>query len=186
MLEKTLENPLDFKEIQPVNPKENQSWIFIGRTDAKAETPILWPPDRKNWLLKKEPDAGKKWRQEETGMTEDEMVGWHHWLDGHEFERTLGVEYGQVSLECCSPWGHKELDSTEQLNWLMFFSVSSPFIFCVPPLDLYLGGYHEVCIKYIINKSLFFPLLILSHFSLHIKIPSIFFFPLWYSCPKCF
>ena len=84
MLEKTLESPLDCREIQPVNPKRNQSWIFIGRIDAEA--PILWPPDRKNWLLRKDPDAGKDWRQEEKGMTEDEMVGWHHQLDGHEFE----------------------------------------------------------------------------------------------------
>ena len=85
-LEKTLESPLDCKEIQPVNPKENQSWIFIERTDAKAETPILWPPDVTNWLTRKDPDAGKDWRQEEKGMTEDEVVGWHHCLDGHEFE----------------------------------------------------------------------------------------------------
>ena len=86
VLEKTLENPLDSKEIQPVHPKENQSWIFIGRTDAEAETPILWPPDTKNWHIWKDPDAGKVWRQEEKGMTEDEMAGWNHWLNGHEFE----------------------------------------------------------------------------------------------------
>ena len=85
MLEKTLENPLDGKEIQPVNPKGNQSWIFIGRTDAEAETPILWLPDAKNWLFGKDPDTGKDWRQEEKGIIEDEMVGWHHRLDGHEF-----------------------------------------------------------------------------------------------------
>ena len=86
VLEKTLESSLDCKEIKPVNPQGNQSWIFIGRTDAEAESPILWPPDRNNWLFGKEPDSGKDWRQEEKGMTEDEMVGWHHWLDGHEFE----------------------------------------------------------------------------------------------------
>ena len=86
MLEKTLESPVDSKEIQPVYPKGNQSWIFIGRTDAEAETPILWPPDAKNWLIKKDPDAGKDWRQEEKGMTEDEMAGWHPWLNGREFE----------------------------------------------------------------------------------------------------
>ena len=91
VLENTLESPLDFKEIKPVHPKGNQSWIFIGRTDAEAETPILWPPDVKNWLTGKDPDAGKDWRQEEKGMTEDEMVGWHHQLDGHEFEQSLGV-----------------------------------------------------------------------------------------------
>ena len=86
VLEKTLASPLDYKEIQPVNPKENQSWMFIGRTDAEAETPILWPPDAKNWLIEKNPDAGKDWRQEEKETTEDEMVGWHHHRDGHEFE----------------------------------------------------------------------------------------------------
>ena len=115
--ETTLENPLDSEEIQPVHPKGNQSWIFIGRTDAEAETPILWPPDAKNWLLGKDPDAGKDWRQEEKGTTEDEMVGWHHQLDGHEFEQAPGVGDGQGSLAGCSPWGHKELDTTKQLNW---------------------------------------------------------------------
>ena len=117
VLEKTLKSPLDCKEIQPVNPKGNQSWIFIGRTDAEAETPILWPPDAKNWLTGKDPDAGKDWRQEEKGTTEDEMVGWHHRLDGHEFEQAPGVGVGQGNLECCSPWGHKESDTTERLNW---------------------------------------------------------------------
>ena len=95
---------LDCKEIKPVNPKENQSWIFIGRTDAEAETPILWPPDAKNWLIWKDPDAGKDWRREEKGMTEDEMVGWHHWLYGHEFEQALADGMGQGSLACCSLW----------------------------------------------------------------------------------
>ena len=112
-----LEN-LNCKEIQPDNPKGNQPWIFIGRTDAEAETVILWPPDVKNWLTGKDPDAGKDWRQEKKGMTEDEMVGWHHWLDGHEFEQALGVGDGQGSLVCCSPWGCKEPDMTERLNWL--------------------------------------------------------------------
>ena len=93
VLEKTLESPLDFKEIQPVHPKGNQSWIFIGRTDAEAETPIFWPPDVKNWLVRKDPEAGKDWRQEEKGTTEDEMAEWHHWLDGHEFEQTSGVSW---------------------------------------------------------------------------------------------
>ena len=91
VLKKTLERPLHWKEIQPVHSKGNQSWVFIGRTDVEAETPILWPPDAKNWLIGKDPDAGKDWRQEEKGMTEDEMVGWHHPLDGHEFELTPGV-----------------------------------------------------------------------------------------------
>ena len=114
VLEKTLESPLDCTEIKPVNPKGNQSWIFIGRTDD--ETPILWPPDAKNWLTGKDTDAGKDWRQEK-GTTEDEMVRWHHWLDGHEFEQVSGVGDGQRSLACCSPWGNKESDATEQLNW---------------------------------------------------------------------
>ena len=117
VLEKTLESPLDYKEIKPVNPKGNQSWIFIGRTDAEAETPTLWPPDGKNWFIGKDPDAGKDWRQEEKGMTEDEMAWWHHWLDGHEFEQALRVGDGQGSLVCCSPCGCKELDMTERLNW---------------------------------------------------------------------
>ena len=117
LLEKTLENPLDCKKIQPVHPKGNQSWIFIGRTDAEAEAPILWPPDAKNWLIGKDPDAGKDWRREVKGTTEDEMVGWHHWLDGHEFEQAQGVGDGQGGLACCSPWGHKESDTTERLNW---------------------------------------------------------------------
>ena len=101
------------KEIQPVHPKGNQSWIFIGRTDAEAEAPILWPPDVKNWLTRKDPDAGKDGRQEEKGMTEDEMVGWHHWLDGHEFVQAPGVGDGQRGLECCGPWDRKELDMTD-------------------------------------------------------------------------
>ena len=117
VLEKTLESPLACEEIQPIHPKGNQSGIFIGRTDTEAETPIIWPPDAKNWLTRKDPDAGKDWRQEEKGMTEDEMVGWHHWLNGHEFEQALGVGDGQGSLACCSLWGCKESDMTEWLNW---------------------------------------------------------------------
>ena len=117
VLEKTLESPLDCKEIQPVHPKGNQSWIFIGRTDVEAETPILWPPDAKNGLIWKDPDAGKDWRQEEKGTTEDEMAGWHHQLNEHESEWTLGVGDGQGGLECCDSWGRKESDTTEWLNW---------------------------------------------------------------------
>ena len=120
VLEKTLEGPLDCKEIQLVHPKGNESWIVIGRTNAEAETPVLWPPDAKNWLPGKDPDVGKDWRWEEKGTTEDKMVGWHHWLDGHEFEKALGVGDGQGSLVRCSPWGYKELDTSEQLNWLTF------------------------------------------------------------------
>ena len=113
---KTFESPLDCKEIQPIHPKGNQSWIFIGRADAEAETPIFWPPDTKNWFTGKDPDAGKDWRQKEKGTTEDEMVGWHHWPNGHEFEQTLGDGERQGGLTCCSPWGHKELDTTKCLN----------------------------------------------------------------------
>ena len=122
VLENTLESPLDCKEIQPVHPKGNQSSTFIGRTDVEAETPILWPPDAKSCLIWKDPDAGKDWRWEEKGTTEDEMVGWHHLLNGHEFEYTLGVGDGQGGLACCSPWGHKRSqrvghDWATELNW---------------------------------------------------------------------
>ena len=110
-------SPLDCKEIQPVNPKGNQSWMFIGRNHAEAEIPILWPPDGNSWLIGKNPDSRQDWRQEEKGMREDEMVGWHHWLDEHEFEQDPGVGDGQGGLVSCSPWGHKESDMTEQLNW---------------------------------------------------------------------
>ena len=135
VLEKTLESSLDWKEIKPVNPKGNQSWIFIGRTDAEAETPILWPLDVKSWLTGKDPDAGKDWREEDKGTTQDEMVGWHHWLNRHEFKQAPRVGDGQGSLEGCSPWGRKESDTTEQLNdwtelkWTKLLSYSS-FIFC--------------------------------------------------------
>ena len=117
VLEKALESPLDSKEIKPVHPKGTQSWIFIGRTDAEAEAPTLWPPDVKNWLIGKDPDAGKDWRQEEKRMTEDDMVEWHHWLSGHEFEQAPGVGNGQRSLACCSSLGHKESGMTERLKW---------------------------------------------------------------------
>ena len=117
VLEKTLESPLDCKEIQPVHPKGNQSWIVTGRTDVEVETLILWPPDAKSWLTGKDPDAGKDWRQEEKGTTEDELVGWHHRLNGHGFGWTLGAGDGQGGLSCCSPWACKESDMTERLNW---------------------------------------------------------------------
>ena len=115
VLEKTLENPLDFKEIQPVH-SGNQSWIFIGRTNAEVEAPVLWPPDVRSWLIGKVSDAGKDWGHEEKGETEDKMVGWHHQLNGREFEQTLGDGEGQGSLACCDPCGHKESDTTYQLN----------------------------------------------------------------------
>ena len=117
VLEKTLDSPVDCKEIKPVNPKGNQPWIFTGRTDSEVKTPILWPPDEKKWLNGKDPDSGKDWRQEEKGMTEDEMVGWHHLLNGHEFEQAPGVGERQGSLAWCSPWGHKALDTNSELNW---------------------------------------------------------------------
>jgi len=112
-----LESPLDCKEIQPVHPKGNQSWMFIGRTDAEAEAPILWPPDAKNWLLGKDPDAGRDWGKEQKGTTEGEMVGWHQRLDAHGFGQIPGGSDGERSLGCCSLQGHKESDTTEQLNW---------------------------------------------------------------------
>ena len=119
VLEKTLESPLDCKEIQPVHPQWNQSWIFIRRTDAEAEAPILWPPDAKDWLIEKVPDAGKDWKWEEKGTAEDEMVGWHHRHNGHEFGWTPRVGDGQGGLVCCHPWGCKDSDMTEQLNYLL-------------------------------------------------------------------
>ena len=125
VLEKTLESPLDCKEIQLVNPKGNQPWIFIRRTDAEVEAPILWPPDEQSWLIRKDPDAGKDCRWQEKGMTEDEMVRWHHWLNGHDFEQAPGVGDGQGSLVC---WGHKESDMTE---WLSNDSCTSFCLSCV-------------------------------------------------------
>ena len=115
--EESLESPLDCKEIQPVHSKVDQPWVFFGRNDAKAETPILWPPHAKSWLFGKNSDAGRDWGKEEKGMTEDEMAGWHHWLDGCEFEWTPGVGDGQGGLACCNSWGCRESDMTEWLNW---------------------------------------------------------------------
>ena len=117
MLEKTLESPLDCKEIQPVHSEGDQPWDIFGRNGAKAETPVLWPPHAKSWLIGKDDDAGRDWGQEEKRTTEDEMAGWHHWLDGHESEWTPGVGDGQGGLACCDSWGRKESDTTEQLNW---------------------------------------------------------------------
>ena len=128
VLEKTLESPMDCNEIQPVHPKGDQSWVFIGRTDVEAETPVLWPPDAKSWLIWKDPDAGRDWGQEEKGTTEDEIAGWHHQLNEHEFDQALGVGEGQGNLVCCSPWGHNELDTTEWLNWTEYWAC---FYVCV-------------------------------------------------------
>ena len=155
LLDKTLESPLDWKEIQPVNPKINQFWIFIGRTDAEAEAPILWPPDVKSWLIRKDPDSGKDWRQEEKGMTEDEMVGWHHWPKGHGFGWTPAVGDGQGGLASCGSWGHKESDMTEQLNWAELIHISRPFeppsyLSSRPtPLDWYRA---PVCVSWAIEQ----------------------------------
>ena len=135
VLEKTLVSPLDCKEVQPVHAKGDQSCVFIGRTDAKAETSILWPPYANSWPIGKDPDAGKDWRQEEKGTTEDEMVGWHHRLNGHEFGWTSGVDDGQGGLACCSSWDRKESDMTEQLNWTeLKASFTLPGWFCPKPL----------------------------------------------------
>ena len=125
VLEKTLESPLDCKEIQLVHPKEDRSWVFIGRTDVEAETPTLWASDAKSWLIWKDPDAGKAWGQEEKGTTEDGMVGWHQGLNGHGLGWTPGVGDGQGSLVCCGSWARKELDTTEQLNWTERFFLNS-------------------------------------------------------------
>ena len=125
-----LESSLDSKEIKPVNPKGNQSWIFIGRTEAEA--PTFWPPDVKRWLIGKDPDSGKNWGQEEKETTEDEMAGWHHRPDGHGFGWTLGVGDGQEGLACCSSWGYKESDMTEQLNWTEWLNCWLCHLFLLP------------------------------------------------------
>ena len=117
VLEKTLESPLDGKEIQSVHFDGNLSWVFFGRNGAKVETPVLWPPHVKSWLIGKDSVAGREWGQEEKGTSENEMAGWHHWLDGRESELTPGVGNGQGGLVCCDSWGHKESDTTERLNW---------------------------------------------------------------------
>ena len=136
---------LGLREDQTSNPKGNQSWIFFGRTDAEVETLVLWPPDAKNWLIGKDPDAGKNWRQEEKGTREDEMFGWHHWLDGHEFEQALGVADGQGSLVCCSLWGCKESDINEQLIWLteLLWDYQRNFIVLKRELCFYLKFYNN-------------------------------------------
>ena len=148
VLEKTLDSPSDFNEIQPVHPKGDQPWMFIGRTDVEAETPILWPPNAKSWHIWKDPDAGKDWGLEEKGTTEDEMVGWHHQLDGLGFGWTPGAGDRQGGLACCSSWGHKESDTTEQLNWTiqgeshLFYHFQESF-FC---LKLYRVWFHFISV----------------------------------------
>ena len=144
VLEKTLKSSLDWREIKPVDPKRNQRWIFIGRTDAEAETPILWPPDVKNWLIWKDPDGGKDWRWEEKGTTEDQMVEWHYWLYGHEFEQVPGVGDGQGSLACCSPWSCEDL--VRRSNWTLtnataILKMNSQIFPCI----LFESGYSDKC-----------------------------------------
>ena len=155
VLEKTLESPLDCKEIQPVHPKGDQSWVFIGRTDVEAETTIFWPPEAKSWLIWKDPDAGENWGQKEKGTTEDEMVGWHHRLNGHGFGWTPGVGDGQGGLACCSPWGHRESDTTEWLNWTAL-KVSRGQVTCSGPNSWYIAklGFKSLmilCLNYYKN-----------------------------------
>ena len=137
VLEKTLKSPLDCKEIQPVHSKGDQSWVFFGRTNTKAETAVLWPPHAKSWLIRKDSDAGRDWGQEEKGMTEEEMAGWHHWLDGREFEWTLEDGDGQGGLVCCDSWGHKESDTTEWLNWTKL-NLNNGYIVLYRPLIFFL------------------------------------------------
>ena len=134
VLEKTLESPLDCKEIQPVHSEGDQPWDIFGRNDAKAETPVLWPPHAKSWLIGKDSAAGRDWGQEEKGTTEDEMAGWHHWLDGRESEWTSGVGDGQGGLVCWDSWGHKESDTTERLNWTEYLIWE---LILVPSVDIY-------------------------------------------------
>ena len=148
VLEKILESPLDCKETQPVHPKGDQSWVFIVRTDAKAETPILWPLHAKGWLIGKDSDAGIDWGQEEKGMTENEIDWWHHQLDGHEFEWTLGVGDGQGGLVCCDSWGCKELDTQSnwaELNW--FLNIFSVEKYYTSLLNLILNFFYFWCYK---------------------------------------
>ena len=162
VLEKTLESPLDCKEIQPVHSEGDQSWDFFGRNDAKAETPVLWPPHEKSWLIGKDSDAGNDWGQEEKGMTEDEMAGWHHWLDGPESEWTPGVGDGQGGLACFDSWGRKESDMTEWLNWTELKVITCPCSVLLKKLEgvaiflywkciLPAASYMSIFAKYICN-----------------------------------
>ena len=153
----TPESPLDCKEIQPIHSEGDQPWDFFGRNDAKAETPVLWPPHAKSWLIGKDSDAGRDWGQEEKGTTADEMAGWHHWLNGRESEWTPGVGDGQGGLVCCDSWGHKESDTTERLIWSdLKTSFSLPFLgrlpvgFNTPPLYSFQHHPHLQTTNYII------------------------------------
>ena len=141
---------MNYKEIQPVHSKGDQSWVFFGRTDAKAENPILWPPDAKSWLIGKDSDAGRHWGQEEKGTTEDEMAGWHHQLDGREFKWTPGVGDGQGGLACCDSWGHKESDTTDRLNWWNQKNLVNPF----HQNSSSLIYFHSTCLRILLSLSL--------------------------------
>jgi len=156
VLEKTLESPLDCKEIQPVHSEGDQPWDFFGRNDAKAETPVLWPPRVKSWLIGKDSDAWRDWGQEEKGTTEDEMAWWHHWLDGRESEWTPGVGDGQGGLACCNSWGRKELDATERLIWSVYscylFLISSASLRSLPFLSFFFA---HPCIKCSLDNANF-------------------------------
>ena len=153
MLEKTLESPLDSKEIQPVHSEGDQPWDFFGRNDAEAEAPVLWPPHAKSWLTGKDSDARRDWGQEEKGTTEDEMAGWHHWLNGHKSEWTPGVGDGQGGLACCDSWGRKESDMTEQLNWTELNWTIQPIL---PLLCLYISNQlKHVCASKNLSQFLF-------------------------------
>ena len=152
VLDKTLESPLDFKEVKPVNPKGNQPWILIGRIDAEAEALILWLPDAKSWLIGKDPDAGRDWGQKEKWTTEDEMVGWHHWLNGREFEQTPADGEGQGSLVCCSPWSHRAGHdlATEQQRELINFYILSQEILIDSELDPQACGHFNKALQMIL------------------------------------
>ena len=182
-MDKTRESPLDFKEIQPVHPKGDLSWVFVGRTDIEAETPVLWPPDVKSWLIWKDPDAGKDWGQEEKGTTEDETAGWHYRLNAHEFGWTPEVGDGQRGLACCDSWGRKESDTTERLNWtelnwyvcyimkslfyyefIYVWKIFNFFLSLKPPYLEYINGNIEYTLlscaymKYLINNFCYYSL----------------------------
>ena len=169
-VEKTLEISLDFKEIQPVHPKGDPSWVFTGRSDVEAEAPILWPPDAKSWLIGIDPNAGKDWGQKEKRTTEDKMVGWHHRLDGHGFQWTLGACDGQGGLACYGSWGRKELDTTQWLNrteWQLYFQFFEETSHCSPQ------WWHPIYIP--TNSVLGFPFL-----HLHILANNCNFFSFWW------
>ena len=156
VLGKTLESPLDCKEIQPVHSEGNQCWDFFGRNDAKAETPVLWPPHVKNWLIGKDSDAGRDWGQEEKGTTEDEMAGWQHWLDGRDSEWTLGGGDVQGGLACCDSWGCKESDMTERLNWTEFELKDMSINICVNIYVWWSGSIYPYLLPSVQERSSFF------------------------------